>query len=300
MTDYDAVSATLPGWNQSSTTIKNSVATPVGSTGSDWITTNTITTGGSTGSSWTGCGISDSSFPPNSIVTNTGTVYTFNPNTVTTTPGKPIGKVVSKETVDGSFTFTAKINEISDDFWKKIAGNLDDYILKGEKKEPMKNNKMIKPINITTKKSNSAKIYISDVEILVPNKVVKVTIERPLMAEREFSYKQVCKDPDTFDLRFAIALGIVKHFEKVEQAFPHPLTNYGREVKAREFCDIYDTTSRAIDQAIRAMKKKEAAKERFEKEKAEAKAIKERRREKNRKKREKRREKLQLVRLVKE
>lgn len=164
----------------------------------------------------------------------------------------------------------------------------------------MKEKKAAHPINITTRKSNSATIYISDVEILVPNKVVKVTIEKPLMAERKFSYKQVCKDPDTFDLRFAIALGIVKHFEKVEQAFPHPLTNYGREVKAREFCDIYDTTSRAIDQAIRAMKKKEAAKEKFEKEKAEIKAIKERRREKNRKKREKRKEKLQLVRLVKE
>ena len=151
-----------------------------------------------------------------------------------------------------------------------------------------RNNKESKAISLKRQRTEREDAYIDEVKILAPGKVVEV-IFKTFDGGYSWKFKQVCKDPDTFDLRFAVALAIVKYLDKVEHAFPYQLTNVGREIKAREFCDIYETTSKAIDQAIKSMKKKEEAKERYEKEKAEAKAIKERKRAKNRRKREQRR-----------
>ena len=132
--------------------------------------------------------------------------------------------------------------------------------------------------------SNALAPKIVDVDVIVPNKVVKVDIEH---GGRVYSYKQVCRGDDEFDLGFAISLGIIKHFNKLGY-FKGYLTNAGREYYARFYMDTCKEHLDAVNKAIKFLKRKEKAKEKKKKLEEEIKAIKERRREKNKKKRERR------------
>lgn len=124
---------------------------------------------------------------------------------------------------------------------------------------------------------------IVDINEIVPNKVVEVTI---VNGQEDCTYKQVCKEPDVFDLRYALALAWTKN-EAHLGIFNSRLTREGLEHFAKENLCFYTDIIKEIDRAIKAYRvwqkeqEKEAAKE------AERIAIIERRKAKNRKCREK-------------
>ena len=120
------------------------------------------------------------------------------------------------------------------------------------------------------------------IDVIVPDKVVEVTI----YDGKEHVYKQVCKEPDQFNLRYALALAWVK-YKNEEGRFEQTLNCIGLEYYAKFWLDISVELNKEIDRAIKAYKawlKEESKKQMAE---AEHKAIIERRRAKNKKRREK-------------
>ena len=122
------------------------------------------------------------------------------------------------------------------------------------------------------------------INVLVPDKVVEVTIYDGL----EHVYKQVCKDPDVFDLKFALALAWAKY----DDEFGRTGENYhfsgeGLELYADDLICIFKESNKEFDRAIKAYNKwlKEEAKKEAEEE--ERKAIIARRQAKNKKRKEK-------------
>lgn len=127
---------------------------------------------------------------------------------------------------------------------------------------------------------------IVNINIIVPNKVVEVTI----YDGKEHKYKQVCRKPDVFDLRFALALAMVKYKDEIGQ-YEYHLTLEGIEEMADRFLRYYKEFAKEIDRAIKAYNKWFKEKTKQEVEEAERLAIIERRRAKNKKRKEKMRAK---------
>lgn len=123
---------------------------------------------------------------------------------------------------------------------------------------------------------------ISDIEIIVPNKVMVVTISdnHQICGFQPGKYKQVVKEPDEFSLEFGCALALAKSYYGKEY------TLEGLEEKAHEFL-IRKKYVKIINQAIKQYKQKIKDKEKTELEEKERKAIIERRKAKNKKRREK-------------
>lgn len=124
---------------------------------------------------------------------------------------------------------------------------------------------------------------IVNINVIVPKRVVEVTI---FDNGEAYKYKQVCKDPDVFDLRFALALAMVKH-ENNRYRYRYHLTSEGVEEMADRSLRYYKEFAKEVDRAIKAYNKwlKEEEKKKLEEE--ERKAIIERRRVKNKKRKEK-------------
>lgn len=116
---------------------------------------------------------------------------------------------------------------------------------------------------------------IKDVEIIVPNKVVKVTFVDGT------SQKMVCQHPDVFSLEDALYMALAKKLYKKECTFD------GIEWKAKEL-RYYKEYEKIVKAGLKIAKQKQLAAEKEEREKQESLAIKKRRAEKRRKTREKR------------
>lgn len=143
-----------------------------------------------------------------------------------------------------------------------------------------------KPKNFANKYltvNSNHEINIVNITIVVPNKVVEVTVYD---GNKSYKYKQVCKEPDVFDLRFALALAIIKYKNETGH-YPHHLTSEGVEEMADRSLRYYKEFAKEVDRAIKAYNKwlKEEEKKKLEEE--ERKAIIERRRAKNKKRKEK-------------
>ncbi len=125
--------------------------------------------------------------------------------------------------------------------------------------------------------------FIANINVLVPNRVVEITI----YDGTPHIYKQVCKEPDVFDLKYALALAWAKYNNK------HYNLDYsieGIEYIAQAYIHRFNKSNKEFDRAIKAYNNwlKEEDKKKAEEE--ERKAIIARRKAKNKKRREKRKE----------
>lgn len=121
---------------------------------------------------------------------------------------------------------------------------------------------------------------IVNIDVIVPEKVVEVTI----FDGKIHTYKQVCKYPDDFNFKFALALALAKY---VNESCSHPYTREGVEALACEYMWKYTDRLKEINRAIKAYNKWLKEESKKEAEEAERQAIIERRRAKNKKRKEK-------------
>lgn len=122
-------------------------------------------------------------------------------------------------------------------------------------------------------------IAVKDIDVVVPNKVVVVTIVSDCLGfgftSINYKYKQTCQDGDEFSLEKAVYIAIAKHL------FSEYFTFAGVIKKAEEELPYIKGFEKMVRYAIADYKKKE-------KEETERKAIAERRRAKRERKRAKR------------
>lgn len=126
------------------------------------------------------------------------------------------------------------------------------------------------------------KPMIVNINVLVPNKVVEVTV----YDGTSYTFKQVCKDGDQFDLHFAVALALAKYASKSKKYTPEGIEHY-----AYKSLHYSATDSKEIKRAVKAYNNWLKAEEKKKAEEEERKAIIAHRKEKNRKRREKRKAK---------
>lgn len=125
---------------------------------------------------------------------------------------------------------------------------------------------------------------IVNINVLVPNKVVEVII----YDGEPHTFKQVCKNGDQFDLKFALALAWAKYNNK------HHNLDYsieGIEYIAQAYIHRFNKPNKEFDRAIKAYNNWLKAEDKKKAEEEERKAIIARRKEKNRKRRENRKAK---------
>ena len=125
---------------------------------------------------------------------------------------------------------------------------------------------------------------IVNINVLVPNKVVEVIV----YDGEPHTFKQVCKNGDQFDLKFALALAWAKYNNK------HHNLDYsieGIEYIAQAYIHRFNKSNKEFDRAIKAYNNWLKEEEKKKTEEEERKAIIARRKEKNRKRREKRKAK---------
>ena len=125
---------------------------------------------------------------------------------------------------------------------------------------------------------------IVNIDVLVPNKVVEVIV----YDGEPHTFKQVCKNGDQFDLKFALALAWAKYNNK------HYNLDYsieGIEYIAQAYIHRFHKPNKEFDRAIKAYNNWLKAEEKKKAEEEERKAIIAHRKEKNRKRREKRKAK---------
>lgn len=127
---------------------------------------------------------------------------------------------------------------------------------------------------------------VKDIDVVVPDKVVIVTIVDDCFGlgftSISHNYKQTCQDGDEFSLEKAVYIAIAKHL------FSEYYTFAGVIKKAEEELPYIKGYEKMVRYAIADYKKKVAEEEREEKEAIERKAVVERRRAKKERKRAKR------------
>lgn len=128
------------------------------------------------------------------------------------------------------------------------------------------------------------KSYITDVNVIVPNKIVEVFFED---GGKE---KMICHEEDTFDLRNCLFIAIAKHLYKSEY------TLEGIEYKANELKYLKKYV-KIVDSALKAYSKKEEDKKKQKDAEKVAKALAKRKKEKLAKYKAKRKEKLRNERI---
>ena len=180
-----------------------------------------------------------------------------------------VSNYVSKDELKDLFDFDTKDFKIEinkDGFlrWKYAGNNIED-----NKEKDMKHNKF--------EMDNKCDL-LTDVKIIVPNKVVEVFFSDGLKE------KLVCHEDDKFDLRDCLFIAIAKHLYKSEYTFE------GIEYKANEL-KYKKEYVKIVDSALKAYKKKEEDKKKAEKEEREAKELLERKKAKAAKRKAKRKEK---------
>lgn len=125
---------------------------------------------------------------------------------------------------------------------------------------------------------------IVNIKILAKDKVVSVEISDG-KNEKNYTYKQICREPDTFSLRYALALALTKHWHRKEGS---RLTSGGLQY----YVDFYLKTNydfnKEIDRALKFYNKTEREKALAKAKEEEIKAIKARRAAKQKRNRERR------------
>lgn len=126
---------------------------------------------------------------------------------------------------------------------------------------------------------------IVNINIIVPNKVVEVTI----FDGDTYTFKQICREPDIFELEYALALAWAKYKnqKQIKQGSHETLTLAGIEWLAKEYLWKYKETKKEFNRALKAYNKWCKEEARKEAEEAERLAVIERRRAKNKKRKEK-------------
>lgn len=167
---------------------------------------------------------------------------------------------------------------------------LSEYVIKHLQDEYEKYEKREKKKEVKKMEFASIKINWPDVkkiEVLKPGKVVRVTVVDnvdPCRGKSEpRTFKMICKEGDTFDLRMAVAIALIK-------AKGLNLTPEGNEAYARHFLMYYKDFAKIVDKGVKQYEKELKEKEKRKAKEAEIKAIKERRRKKAAEKRKKKQE----------
>lgn len=163
-----------------------------------------------------------------------------------------------------------------------ITGNLKAFENDTTFKFSFNNNWNTKPKKMFNEWTSSFNPSIVNINIIVPNKVVEVTI----YDGTEHVYKQVCKEPDVFDLKFALALAWAK-YENEKGAFGSKLNIEGLERAAKRFLKYSLDYNKEFDRAIKAYNRFIEKRNKEEAEEKERLAIIERRKAKNKKRKEK-------------
>lgn len=132
-------------------------------------------------------------------------------------------------------------------------------------------------------KNMNTRDYITDINVLVPNKVVEVFFV-------DGKEKMICHEEDTFDLRNCLFIAIAKHLYKSEY------TLEGIEYKVNELKYLKKYV-KIVDSALKAYYKKEEDKKKQKEAEEAAKALAKRKKEKLAKYKAKRKEKWENARI---
>lgn len=192
--------------------------------------------------------------------------------------GKPIYKATyTLEKMEGlnNMTNTTTTNDLNNSI---ILGN--GWHIKNDKLclDDRWSNATISNAYYTVKGLTDMNEWISDINVIVPDKVVEITF---VNGKTE---KMVCHEDDTFDLRKCCFIAIAKHLYKKEY------TQEGIEYIATQLT-YQKKYVKIVDKALKNYKRKVADKEKAERNEAEEKEIRERQLERRRKQKERRAQK---------
>ena len=153
------------------------------------------------------------------------------------------------------------------------------YILNGQEPVPfMFTDEMIYSVSEKDTTSMNHGFYISDINILVPDKVVEVIFND------DSKEKMICHEDDTFDLKDACFIAISKRLYRDTYTF-EGIEHMANEMKYQK------KYVKMVDRAIKNYKKKIDEIEKAKREEEEERSIRERQRLKRRKQKERRAEK---------
>ena len=150
------------------------------------------------------------------------------------------------------------------------------YILSGQEDIPyMFTDEMIYRVSEKDTTSMNHGFYISDINILVPDKVVEVIFND------DSKEKMICHEDDTFDLKDACFIAISKHLYRDTYTF-EGIEHMANEMKYQK------KYVKMVDKAIKNYKKKIDEIEKAKREEEEERIVRERQRLKRRKQKERR------------
>ena len=221
-------------------------------------------------------------------------IATVQSNTIKTTTDAP------PKLYEPSYTFSCQTAAVNmEDFYRLCGAALAvKEITKKEKENNMKKDEL-KPVYNTDPKSVKYDEYagysVLGIKVLAANKVVVVTIGEkalPTIAapngnKNVRTYKQICREPDVFEFKYAVALALTKHLHR------NPgkrLTTYGLERMTEYYLTYSYDFNKEVDRALKAYTKCEREEELKKAKEEEIKRIKERRAAKQKRNRERRRE----------
>ena len=168
---------------------------------------------------------------------------------------------------------------------------------KKEKENKMKKDEL-KPVYNTDPKSIKYDEYagysVLGIKVLAANKVVAVTVGNkvsnivvPNGVTNVHTYKQICREPDVFDLKYAVALALTKHLHRDPGK---RLTTYGLERMTEYYLTYSYDFNKEVDRALKVYARREREEALAKAKAEEIKMIKERRAAKQKRNRERRRE----------
>lgn len=225
-------------------------------------------------------------------------------NAIATTQSSSTIKVTVPEPpklYEPSYTFNCQTEFVNmEDFYRLcgIPGVVAKEITKKEKESNMKKDEL-KPVYNTDPKNVKYDEYagysILGIKVLAANKVVVVTIGEkvsslmvnPLRVKNVHTYKQICREPDVFEFKYAVALALTKYLHKDPGK---RLTTYGLERMTEYYLTYSYDFNKEVDRALKAYTKCEREEELKKAKEEEIKRIKERRAAKQKRNRERRRE----------
>ena len=196
---------------------------------------------------------------------------------------------VKVTTYEPSYTFDCRTGRLNTEAFKEDT--------KKEKENKMKKDEL-KPVNNTYPEfieyDKYAGYSVLGIKVLAANKVVVVTIGEKVSrvvdsdgVRNVNTYKQICREPDVFDLKYAVALALTKYLHREPGK---RLTTYGLERMTEYYLTYSYDFNKEVDRALKAYAKCEREEVLKKAKEEEIKRIKERRAAKQKRNRERRRE----------
>lgn len=220
-------------------------------------------------------------------------IATVQSNTIKTTTDAP------PKLYEPSYTFSCQTAAVNmEDFYKLFGVPVVKEDTKKEKENKMKKDEL-KPVYNTDPKfvkyDEYAGYSILGIKVLAANKVVVVTIGEKALPTIAVSngvknvrtYKQICREPDVFEFKYAVALALTKHLHRDPGK---RLTTYGLERMTEYYLTYSYDFNKEVDRALKAYTKCEREEAMKKAKEEEIKRIKERRAAKQKRNRERRRE----------